>query len=95
MSIFNAARICAALIIVVGVTGIGFAVSVISFMLGFWAIGVGLFSSYAVPGWASVAVPIALIGGLQLLSLGMIGEYVGKIYLEVKRRHLFEIEQIL
>jgi glycosyltransferase involved in cell wall biosynthesis len=77
------------------ITGIGFLVSVVSFMIGFWALGVGLFYSYALPGWTSIVVPIALIGGLQLLSLGMIGEYVGKVYLEVKRRPLFEIEQVL
>lgn len=77
------------------ITGIGFVVSLVSFMLGFWAIGVRTFYSYAVPGWTSIVVPIALIGGLQLLSLGMIGEYVGKIYLEVKRRPLFEIERVL
>jgi glycosyltransferase involved in cell wall biosynthesis len=77
------------------ITGIGFVVSAVSFMLGFWAIGVRLFYSYAVPGWTSIVVPIALIGGLQLLALGMIGEYIGKIYLEVKRRPRFEIERII
>jgi len=77
------------------ITGIGFVVSLASFILGFWAIGVRVFYSYAVPGWTSIVVPIALIGGLQLLSLGMIGEYVGKIYLEVKRRPLFEIDRSL
>jgi glycosyltransferase involved in cell wall biosynthesis len=77
------------------ITGVGFFVSVVSFVLGFWAIGVRMFSSFAVPGWTSTLVPIALLGGLQLLSLGMIGEYVGKIYLEVKRRPLFEIERVI
>ena len=77
------------------ITMMGFIVSAISFGIGIWAICVRLFSAYAVPGWTSIVVPIALIGGLQLLSLGMIGEYVGKIYMEVKRRPLFEIEKIL
>jgi glycosyltransferase involved in cell wall biosynthesis len=77
------------------ITGVGFFVSFVSFLLGFWAIGVRLFTNIAVPGWTSTLVPIALLGGLQLLSLGMIGEYVGKIYLEVKRRPLFEIERII
>jgi len=77
------------------ITMMGFIVSAISFGIGIWAICVRLFSADAVPGWTSIVVPIALIGGLQLLSLGMIGEYVGKIYMEVKRRPLFEIEKIL
>ena len=77
------------------ITMMGFIVSAISFGIGIWAICVRLFSADAVPGWTSIVVPIALIGGLQLLSLGMIGEYVGKIYMEVKRRPLFEIERVL
>jgi glycosyltransferase involved in cell wall biosynthesis len=77
------------------ITGIGFFVSLLSFVIGIWAIWVRLVSDRAVPGWTSTVVPVALIGGLQLLSLGMIGEYVGKIFLEVKRRPLFEIEKIL
>ena len=77
------------------ITAIGFIVSTISFALGLWAICVRFFYSYAVPGWTSIVVPVSLFGGLQLLSLGVIGEYIGKIYLEVKRRPLFEIEQII
>jgi glucosyltransferase len=51
-------------------------------------------TNFAVSGWTSTLAPIALLDRLQLLSLGMIGKYVGKIYLEVKRRPLFEIERI-
>ena len=72
----------------------GFIMSLLSSMVGVWAMYVALFTSRAVPGWASTVVPIALVGGLQLASLGVIGEYIGKIYLEVKRRPLFEIEDI-
>jgi glycosyltransferase involved in cell wall biosynthesis len=75
------------------ITIIGMAIAIMSFGLGFWAIAVALFTNRAVPGWASVIVPIAFVGGLQLLSMGVIGEYVGKIYLEVKRRPMFEIEK--
>ena len=46
-----------------------------------------------VPGWASTVIPIALFSGLQMISLGLIGEYVGKIYLEVKQRPLYIIEK--
>ena len=77
------------------ITYAGLLVSAISFIVVFWALGVWLFTAYAVPGWTSTIVPLAFVGGLQLLALGIIGEYVGKIYLEVKRRPNFEIEQII
>jgi glycosyltransferase involved in cell wall biosynthesis len=77
------------------ITITGMLVSVISFVLGFWAVGMRLFSNWVPPGWASTLVPVTLIGGLQLLCLGIIGEYVGKIYMEVKRRPHYEIEQTI
>jgi glycosyltransferase involved in cell wall biosynthesis len=46
----------------------------------------------AVPGWASTVLPLVMIGGLQILSVGVVGEYVGKIYMEVKRRPRFIVE---
>jgi glycosyltransferase involved in cell wall biosynthesis len=49
----------------------------------------------SVPGWASIVLPIYFIGGVQLLSIGIIGEYLGKIYKEVKQRPLYIIEKIV
>ncbi len=49
----------------------------------------------AVPGWASVILSIWLIGGLNLISIGIIGVYIGKIYKEVKNRPLYNIQEIL
>ena len=72
----------------------GLVVSLVSFVIGLWAIYIVFFTHRGVPGWASIVVPIAFVGGLQLASLGVIGEYIGKIYMEVKRRPLFEIEDI-
>ena len=46
-------------------------------------------------GWASLAISIWAIGGLQLLAIGIIGEYIGKIYLETKRRPRYIIEEYL
>ncbi len=48
-----------------------------------------------VAGWTSLAVSVWAIGGLQLLAIGIIGEYIGKIYLETKRRPRFIIEEYL
>ena len=53
------------------------------------------FMGATVQGWASLAVSIWAIGGLQLLAIGVIGEYIGKIYAETKRRPRFIIEQAL
>lgn len=53
------------------------------------------FEHLAVPGWPSIMLSIWFIGGLLLLSIGIIGEYIGKIYIEVKHRPLYNIESIL
>jgi glycosyltransferase involved in cell wall biosynthesis len=50
-------------------------------------------SSEIVPGWASTVLPMLFLGGVQLLSIGVLGEYVGKIYLETKRRPRFIIQE--
>lgn len=50
---------------------------------------------FAVPGWTSIVCSIWMIGGIQLLCLGMIGEYIGKIYKEVKHRPRYTIEAFL
>lgn len=57
-----------------------------------WAFCIHLFGK-TVPGWTSIAIPLFFIGGLNLLFLGLIGEYLGKIYIEVKRRPLFLIKE--
>ena len=56
---------------------------------------VSLFSGHSVAGWASIMMSIWLLGGLQLVALGLIGEYVGKIYMETKRRPKFILEEYL
>ena len=49
------------------------------------------FEGITVPGWASTVLPIYIVSGVQLFSLGVIGEYVGKIYIETKGRPRFLI----
>ncbi len=53
------------------------------------------FTGATVPGWASLAVSIWAIGGLQLLAIGIVGEYIGKIYLEVKQRPRYFVDEFL
>ena len=54
-----------------------------------------LVRGHTVAGWASIMMSIWLLGGLQLMALGLIGEYVGKIYMETKRRPKFILEEHL
>ena len=74
---------------------LGFLIFFISFIIGVWVIFVKFFTNDAIPGWASTALPIYFIGGIQLLSIGVIGEYIGKIYLEVKQRPRYIIEKMI
>lgn len=53
------------------------------------------FTGGTIHGWTSIAISIWAIGGLQLLSIGIIGEYIGKIYLETKQRPKYIIEEFL
>jgi glycosyltransferase involved in cell wall biosynthesis len=75
------------------ITGLGVLVSICSFAFILWAIWIRLFTDSAVPGWASTVLPIYLIGGVHLLCVGIVGEYLAKIYLETKRRPHFLIER--
>ena len=47
-----------------------------------------------VPGWASIILPIYFLGGLQLLGLGIIAEYISKTYIETKQRPRYLIDKI-
>lgn len=75
------------------ITLLGFLVSGFSFAMILFIIYGTLVLNAAIPGWASSVVPIYFLGGIQLLSIGILGEYVAKIYLETKRRPRYFIEQ--
>jgi polyisoprenyl-phosphate glycosyltransferase len=64
----------------------------VSFLLSIWALFIKI-KGLALPGWTSTVLPIYFLGGIQLIFLGIIGEYIGKIYLEVKKRPLFIIKE--
>jgi glycosyltransferase involved in cell wall biosynthesis len=76
------------------ITTLGLLVCAGSFALVLWALSIRLLTDQVVPGWASTVVPIYFLGGVQLLCIGVIGEYLAKIYLEVKARPRFVIERI-
>ncbi|MDL2260595.1 hypothetical protein LJB99_07005 [Deltaproteobacteria bacterium OttesenSCG-928-K17] len=71
----------------------GVLLSLASLALVVWALGVRLFTANTVPGWTSTLVPLIFLSGIQLMGMGIIGEYLGKIYLETKRRPRFFIEK--
>lgn len=74
------------------ITGLGVGVSIISFAGVVWSVVVRLLG-HSVDGWASTTSIICFIGGIQLLCLGVLGEYIGKIYMEVKARPRYIISE--
>lgn len=77
------------------ISAVGILVFLASLFVLAWTLWVALFTDRAVPGWASITLPIYFLGGIQLLSLGVIGEYLGKLYVEAKRRPRYFIERIV
>ena len=76
------------------ITGVGVGVFVVSLLMLLYAL-ISWITGNTVDGWTSTLASIWMIGGIQLLCLGVIGEYVGKIYNETKRRPRFIIERYL
>lgn len=74
---------------------LGFSVFTGTLLLAVWVLWVRFVLDASVPGWASILLPLSFLGGLQLLALGVIGEYLGKLYLEAKGRPRYFIEDML
>jgi glycosyltransferase involved in cell wall biosynthesis len=74
-------------------TYIGFVISFFSFIFGSAIIIKTLLYGTGVPGYASLMVVILFLGGIQLMSLGVIGEYIGRIYRETKQRPLYIVQR--
>jgi dolichol-phosphate mannosyltransferase len=68
---------------------LGFAVSLASILFGLSAVVSRLVGVFVVPGWTSIMVLVGVVGGIQLVVIGIIGEYVSRIHDEVKRRPLY------
>ena len=76
-------------------TWIGFAASVLAMVGVVYALVLRLFTNNWVTGWTALFIAVLFVGGTQLLALGVIGEYVGRIYAESKRRPLYVVQERL
>ena len=76
------------------ISNLGIIISFLSVLVLIYAL-ISKILGYAVSGWTAIVASIWLIGGIQLLSLGVIGTYVGKIYSEVKSRPKYIIDTYL
>jgi glycosyltransferase involved in cell wall biosynthesis len=74
------------------ITLLGISISVLAFVAGLWSLVVWM-AGATLPGWTSIVLPMYLLGGFQLLAIGILGEYLGKTYFEAKRRPRFVIEK--
>ena len=74
------------------ITGLGIGVSILGVIIAIWAIVEAILGN-TVAGWTSTICVVCLLGGIQLISLGVIGQYVGKTYLETKRRPRYIISE--
>lgn len=74
------------------ITALGIFISLMSFVGVLWTV-IMYFVGHSVAGWASTTSIVCFIGGVQLISLGVLGEYIGKIYMEVKRRPRYIISE--
>jgi polyisoprenyl-phosphate glycosyltransferase len=76
-------------------TYIGFATAVAVIPYALWGVYAKLFTNQVVHGWASLEVSVLFLGGVQLMSLGIIGEYVSRIYTEVKGRPVYIADELI
>jgi dolichol-phosphate mannosyltransferase len=74
---------------------LGFLFSGLGFFYSLYVIYIRIFSNIAIPGWSSTIMLTTIIGGIQLITLGMIGVYIGKIFDEVKQRPLYLVQTLL
>ena len=74
-------------------TYFGLLAAVVSFVFGLWVLGKALWFGDPVRGYPSLMVVVLFLGGVQLMALGVIGEYLGRLYVEAKQRPLYLIDE--
>jgi glycosyltransferase involved in cell wall biosynthesis len=77
------------------ITWIGFFIFFCSVVISGWILWARFFTATTIPGWASTMLPIYFLGGIQILCIGVLGEYLGKVYQETKARPRYIIEKML
>lgn len=76
------------------ILGVGISVIFLSILAAVYAL-LSYFTGHVVPGWTSLILSVWFLGGIQLVAIGLVGQYIGKIYIEVKNRPRYNIEKIL
>lgn len=76
------------------ILGVGMLIILISLFAAVYAL-ISYFTGHVVQGWTSLILSIWFLGGMQLLAIGLVGQYIGKIYIEVKGRPRYNIEKVL
>ncbi|MDE6924007.1 MAG: glycosyltransferase [Acetatifactor sp.] len=76
------------------ILGMGLFIIFVAVLAAIYAF-VSFFTGHVVPGWTSMILSIWFLGGLQLLAIGLVGQYIGKIYIEVKQRPRYNIEKVV
>ncbi|MBP5221590.1 MAG: glycosyltransferase family 2 protein [Lachnospiraceae bacterium] len=76
------------------ILGLGFFIVCVSVLAAVYAL-ISYFTGHVVQGWTSLILSIWFLGGIQLLAIGLVGQYIGKIYIEVKHRPRYNIEKVL
>ncbi|HEY0382323.1 MAG TPA: glycosyltransferase family 2 protein [Candidatus Elarobacter sp.] len=74
-------------------TWFGFFVSIIGFLVALYELGLHFFTGYNLPGYTSTIFAILFLGGVQLITIGILGEYVGRVYDEIKGRPLYLVAE--
>lgn len=76
------------------ILSLGLFIIFVSILAAIYAL-ISYFTGHVVAGWTSLILSIWFLGGLQLLAIGLVGQYIGKIYIEVKERPRYNIEKVL
>jgi len=74
-------------------TILGYVSAFLAFLYGIYAIIIKLFTDKAISGWASLLAAVLFIGGMQMIMIGILGEYVGKLFIESKKRPNYIIRE--